>query len=195
MFGKRLALAILALLLPLSAAAQSPERGIVFVEALRANGCAITPPEMASALGESGLSEAELSVYADMLEQSSLALFSRSGFVLSQRLCVAPAEQVQTYVTAAYILHQGFDYSALATARMLVSDLRRMGCVANENWIAGFLGAHGVADTDQPRFVAQLTDAGIASAAEGFVGLEDAYCQAEPEAVIAMLRDALPPNR
>lgn len=187
----RVGLAIVALALPGQLQAQSPDRGVIFVEALRANGCAVTPSELGSALAGTGMTDGELAVYADMLEKSDLALFSRSGFVLSQRLCAASSAELQTYVTASYILHGGFDYSALGTARILVTDLRRMGCVANDNWLASFLNAHGLADEVHTGFMEQLDTAGIMVGADGFIGLAEEYCTAEPVAVLDMLRTSL----
>ncbi|MCC6001704.1 MAG: hypothetical protein JJU19_12700 [Pararhodobacter sp.] len=187
----RVVLAVIALALPIQMQAQSPDRGVIFVEALRANGCAVTPRELGSVLAGTGMTDGELAVYAEMLEKSDLALFSRSGFVLSQRLCAASAAELQTYVTASYILKGGFDYSALATARIFTTELRRMGCVANDTWIAGFLNAHGLAADVYPGFIEQMKTAGIMVGADGFIGLADEYCTAESPAVLDMLRISL----
>ena len=195
---------LVAALLAAPAAGFTPDRAVIFVDALRANGCAMTGDEAPQALEPLGLEASEVQSFVDILFGAELVTLSddQSRLMLTDALCQAAPEGSQAMVLAAYaaadratVLERWAPDFTPERGAMLVGALRTNGCAMSEAQAAEILPALGFQPIETRDVVSILLETALATIADqsagGAITLAEALCAADPAHDSATMAQAL----
>ena len=176
---------------PLAAplAAQTPERAMLFVEAVRANDCAMTVDEANQALPGLDLGMDETQEVIDLLFAAGLADFDpeREALVLPEAFCTASDEETLAQVTAALeappiaLMPWVPDFEP-GRAALLIGALRDNDCSMNETEAGELLPQLGLEMNETRDIAGVLFESGLAELSEdgNVLTLSPALCAADP---------------
>lgn len=182
------------------ALAQTPERAMILVDAVRANDCAMTEAEANAVLPTLGLSMPEAQGFIDLLFRAGLAEYSeeRQALILPEPFCAASAEDALAQLTAAYdepsiTLVPWTPEFAPERAALLIGALRDNDCAMNEIEAGEILSALGLEVTETRDIAGVLAETGLAviSSDGNVLSLSDMVCTADPAGDSALATEAL----
>lgn len=188
------------LLLAAPAAAFSPDRAALMVDAVRANGCAMTADEAAAQLAPLGLDPVEVQAFVDTLYGAGLVTISDDNdrLMLSQDLCDAAAADSLALIEAAFDA-QTFDLErweprfAPETGAAMLGALRAADCTLTDAIAAEVLPPLGIDPSTSRDIVAVLIETGQAGVDDAGVTLTlfDPLCSADPSGDLTAIAAAL----
>ncbi|MCB1411048.1 MAG: hypothetical protein KDK22_16760 [Rhodobacteraceae bacterium] len=178
------------------AAAFTPERAAMMVDAIRANGCSMAGDQAEEALSPLGLNGTEVQAFVDTLYGADLVSLSADMSVLSlsETLCAADSAASLALITAAFQDQEASlepwrpDFAPERGAEF-VGAVRGNDCTLTEDSAAALLPPLGFSPADTRDIVAVLIDGGLAQVNdEGTeLSLSPEFCAAEPAGDAAAL--------
>jgi len=178
------------------ALAETPERAMIFVEAVRANDCAMTEAEANQVLPGLGLGMDEVQGFIDLMFRAGLADYDeeRQAVVMPSAFCAASPEDALAQITAAFdepamsLLPWMPDFEP-ARGALLIGALRDNDCTMTGTEADEILPRLGLERTETRDIAGVLLEAGYAVISSGgdVLSLSDAVCAADPgdDALIA----------
>lgn len=198
MKGIALTLAVGLLATPL--VAFTPERAAMMVDAIRANGCAMTGDEAPAALEPLGLDAVEVQSFVDILFSSDLVTMSpdMGTLTLGEGLCAAQGEAATAMIVAAFDA-VGIDLTPWtpdfdpARGADLVAIIRENDCAMSDEQAGEILPDRDFAPGITRDIVSLMIEYDLADVSPdgSAVVLSDALCGGDPAGDAAVLADAL----
>ena len=171
-------------------AAFTPERAGIFVDAIRANDCAMHGDEAAGTLGPLGLEPVEVQAFVDTLFSAGLVSLSEDMATLSlgPALCEAEGEAAMAMIVEAFAAQEPSiepwlpDFAPERGAE-LIALIRTEECRLTDARAQELLPEHGFTPIETRDIVAVLTDGALAEVTEDGTELvlTEAGCSGAPE--------------
>jgi len=187
-------------LLAAPAAAFTPERAGIMVDAVRANDCRMSGAEAPDALQPLGLESVEVQTFVDVLFTAGLVTLSEDmeDLILAEPLCLAESDASMALIVAAFEGQEAElqpwapDFDPARGAE-LIAIIRGNDCEMTDAQAGDILPDQGFGPGITRDIVTLLMETGMASvSADGSaVGLSPALCAADPADDAAVLTDAL----
>jgi hypothetical protein len=192
-------LALPALLLTLAAAPASaftPERAGMMVDAIRANGCAMSGAEAPEALGPIGLEPVEVQAFVDTLYAAGLVSLSddMQTLNLTPLLCEAEGDAAMAMIVQAFEAQEAQierwlpEFSPERGAE-LIAALRDTDCMLTDERAQEVLPPLGFTPVEVRDIVAVMVDGELASVSDdgAELRLSESVCAGDPAADAAAL--------
>jgi hypothetical protein len=189
MMAKRWFLGLALSLAAAPALAFTPDRAALMVDAVRANGCAMTSEQAEGALAPLGLDGVEVQMFVDTLYGAGLVTMSddMEELLLAPQLCEAAAEESLALIVGAFEMQD----TALEPWRPtftpergaeFIAALRGVGCSLTEAGASDVLVPLGFSQMESRDVVTVLIDSQLAGMDDQGVALtlSDALCAADP---------------
>lgn len=180
--------------------AETPERAMILIDAIRANDCAMTEAEANAALPALGLMQQETQGFIDLLFRAGLAEYSeeRQALILPEAFCAASPEDALAQVTAAFdapaiSLEPWVPDFAPERGALLIGALRVNDCSMSETEAGEILSGLGLEMTETRDIAGVLAETGLAviSSDGNVLSLSDMVCSADPAGDAALAAEAL----
>ncbi len=195
-------LAVIALTAGLSApaAAFSPERAAILVDAVRDNGCEMAGQQAPAALEPLGLDAIEVQSFVDILYGAELVRVSDDleHLILSEQLCTAQGSDSMALIVSAFASQEATlqpwepDFTPARGAEF-VAVLRDNDCGMSDAQAGDILPGHGFSPEISRDIVTVMLEGGLADLSEDAsqVNLSAPLCAADPVDDSATLEAAL----
>jgi len=198
----RLAVTLIAagLLLAHPAAAFTPERAAIMVDAIRDNGCRMEGTEAPAALEPLGLDSIEVQSFVDILYSADLVSISddQQTLILADPLCVAQGDAALALITTAFegqetTLEPWRPDFPPERGAALIGIVRSNGCGLTEEQAGQLLPGEGFDPVLTRDIVSVLLDTDMASfnPENGSIQLSEMLCTAETAGDLTAMTDAV----
>lgn len=185
------ATALIAALAATPALGFTPERAGMMVDAIRANGCAMTGEQAPGALGPIGLEPMEVQAFVDTLYAAGLVTLSEDMQTLSlvPQLCEAEGDTAMAMIVEAFQAQETRierwtpDFEP-ARGALLIATLRGDDCLLTDARAEEILPAQGFTPVEVRDIVAVMIDGEMASVSEdgAELRLSESVCAGDPAA-------------
>lgn len=182
------------------AAAFSPERAAILVDAVRDNGCEMAGQQAPAALEPLGLDAIEVQSFVDILYGADLVRVSDDleHLILSDQLCAAQGEDSMALIVSAFASQEALlqpwepDFTPARGAEF-VAVLRGNDCGMSDAQAGDILPGHGFTPEVSRDIVTVMLEGGLANLSEDAsqVNLSAPLCAADPAEDTATLEAAL----